>query len=143
VGPGGHVYKEGTVTAGLLFHCHHRSLIEWTDNAEERCRWVEHNKRGDGVELRFALFTLIRLKDLPENVRKAYNNWTHPPKPFLCTEDYDPDARWRRYTDIWEETYPAWARENHKRLCHPNCPWDGKTIFAKGTSATILEKEGT
>ena len=27
----------------------------------------------------------------------------------------------------------------HREHCHPNCPWDGKTIFAKGTSIEVLE----
>ncbi len=27
----------------------------------------------------------------------------------------------------------------HRQHCHPHCPWDGKTIFAKGVSVDVLE----
>ena len=27
----------------------------------------------------------------------------------------------------------------HREHCHPNCPWDGKTIFAKGTGIEVLD----
>ena len=28
----------------------------------------------------------------------------------------------------------------HRTHCHPRCPWDGKTIFAKGVSIDVLQE---
>jgi len=111
------------MTAGLLFHCHHSEhLAEWTDNAEERFKYVERTKPKNEVELRFALFMFVSIEDLPEAIRKA------------C-------AKWDKASAEWRKACAEWSKKNHKRLCHPNCPWDGVTIFAKGTSVAALAGE--
>jgi len=118
------------MTAGLLFHCHHTVLAEWTDNAEERAEYIlRHKPRGE-VELRLALLTLVPVEDLPGNMRdKAYAEWDK-----ACAE-------WDKARAERDKACAEWAEKNHKRLCHPNCPWDGETIFAKGTSVAALAGE--
>ena len=28
----------------------------------------------------------------------------------------------------------------HREHCHPNCPWDGKTLFSKGVGIEVLKE---
>lgn len=57
------------------------------------------------------------------------------------------DKAWAAYGKAWATTDKAKAAyirtldivALHRTVCHPNCPWDGKTIFAKGTSISVLE----
>jgi len=146
------------MTAGLLFHCHHSEyLAEWTDCAEERFEYVERNKSKDEVELRFALFAFVPAEDLPEGIRracaeldKAYAEWHKVNAEWnkacaewdkACAEWDKAYAEWLKACAEWRKACAEWAEKNHKRLCHPNCPWDGETIFAKGTSVAALAGE--
>ena len=111
-----------------LMHCHHEDLIEKTDDPQERFRCVE-NKPPDEVELRFALFTVIDGEDaeLLDAALAEYNKVRAP-----AWEEYNKVCApaWEEYNKVYDEI--------HARRCHPNCPWDGKTIFSKGKDAKVL-----
>lgn len=119
------------MTAGILFHCHHEELAEWTDNVEERCEWILFEKPKKERKLRLALLRLVPLEDLPADVRRVYVAWATPDPTGIYAPSIEVCGDWMR-------TCARWAKENHAKYCHPNCPWDGETIFAKGTSPDVL-----
>jgi hypothetical protein len=48
------------------------------------------------------------------------------------------DAAWAKYSKATAAAlaeYNKVCEEVHRRRCHPNCPWDGQTIFARGKNA--------
>ena len=46
------------------------------------------------------------------------------------------DAVYERAEKSYLDSFDV--EEFHRSHCHPNCPWDGTTIFAKGTGVEVL-----
>jgi hypothetical protein len=131
-----------------LSHCHHSGgnlLIEPTHDPQERFRWVEENKPQDEIELRFALFTVIDGEDaaIMDAAWKKYNKAVAPAWAEYSQASYAEysqafNAPWAEYASALAAAvaeYNKVCEEVHRRRCHPNCPWDGETIFARGKDA--------
>ncbi len=65
-----------------------------------------------------------------------------------------PGLAGERATDTYPQTWDSFCKAArvyeksfdteafHREHCHPNCPWDGRTIFAKGCSVKVLAEGG-
>lgn len=155
---------------GLGLHCHHDGLFEYVLDYDERCSFIQSNKPPEERELRLALFIIVPVDVIPETLRHVIDEWERvdAEKDRINTElmrvrdEWDPLwtkrdrviaerarilAEWGYVRGKLEHALASIDQEAlHRQLCHPNCPWDGKTIFAKGYDAKKIlvgEREGT
>ena len=110
---------------------HSEHLITWMTRAEakERREIIAGYKPENERELRLALFKPVK-GTLPAGLEGAATTWA------------------KTYA-VWMKPHIAWEnalRDNmpsvlklHSKECHPNCPWDGRTIFARGTGIEALD----
>ena len=97
-----------TTKSTLYWHIHHEILIEETTNIQERIDYIRANKPEKEIPLRLKLMTpVLHPEKLPSSFRKA----------------------WEAY-DKAREAYRPQIEKLHKEE-HPDCPWNGKTIFSE------------
>lgn len=141
---------------GLALHVHHiangvMGPFEWCHDYAERLAYIERRKLARERPLRKALFAIVPLEMLPDSPTKPALVLAHAARSKA-------NAAWSKANAARAKAYAAWSKAHaarskadaayiasidvealHKRLCHPNCPWDGRTIFAKGKSISVLE----
>lgn len=108
----------------LYWHIHHGELIEDTDNIQERIEYVRNFKPSKEIPTRLELMTPVKNQKLATKLLEEY----------IAIED----KAWNEYEAIKDKAYEEYevieakARqplvELHKKE-HPDCPWNGKTIF--------------
>jgi len=108
--------------------------MEFVWDEDERRRYIDTVKPEEERPLRQALFLMI--PELPRS--PLFAAWT---KAAAAREKAA--VAWGKADAAWGKAYAAYlasvnADTLHKRLCHPNCPWDGETIFARGKSIDVL-----
>ena len=96
--------KKAVVQQGFFWHVHHKILLEWCYNYEERAQFIRTTKSPNEQETRLRLFKPVQGR-LPEAVVKA-------------GQAYD-----KALKDNMAEIEVLHANES------PNCPWNGHTIF--------------
>jgi hypothetical protein len=105
---------------GFFWHIHHKTLLEWSDDIDERIDYIKSDKPEEEVETRLRLMKPVQ-GELPKEV-------------FESGKAYD--EAWKALDEArkaWEEALQrnkGVIEELHRKEC-PNCPWDGKTIFPK------------
>jgi hypothetical protein len=123
---------------GWFWHVHHDTLIEWSDDIDERIEYIKIGKPANEIPLRLKLLKLVK-GEIPDAA------WQ---KAGAALEKAD--AAWQKAGAALEKADAAWqkagaARQKagaaletnkkvlalHQKEC-PDCPWDGKTIFSKG-----------
>ena len=146
---------------GVAFHCHHVELVEVVTRFSKRVAYIKIGKPRREHPLRLRLFRMIPDNRLPVAVRRALiparTAWA---KLKLLDDDYDAkrkplnddyDAKRKPLNDdydakrkLLDDDYDAKHKlleeaiqtampkleKLHAELC-PDCPWDGKTIFAR------------
>jgi uncharacterized coiled-coil DUF342 family protein len=124
--------------AGFAFHVHHDVLMEICTNYKERVEYIkEHKPRGE-QEIRLRLFQLISPARLPRPLAKALEAYDKALEACDKTREARDKAleacdKTGEAYDKALEAYKPQINELHKELC-PDCPWDGKTIFAQSAS---------
>ena len=132
-----------TTKPTLYWHIHHEILIEETTNIQERIDYIREGKPEDEIPLRLKLMTpVLHPEKLPVSFRKASEAY------LKAREAYD--KAWEAYYKAWEAYDKAWEAyikageayykaleacvqqiEKLHREEHPDCPWNGKTIFSE------------
>ena len=107
---------------GFSIHCHHDVLVEYCTDYKKRLDYIKSEKPNDERAIRLKCFKLLprrALKDLPENLLKAYDD---------RQKAYDD---WRKADDDWRKAYDDWPLESknsfHKKWCRCS-HWDGKKL---------------
>lgn len=138
-----------TPKRGLYFHCHHRVLVEWCYDYEERFWFIKKHKDKAEQLTRIRLFKKVK-GPLPKNVAEALQaldkTWRADDRAwraYLKALQADGDSRgadqahdrtYQAYYEAKQVLHEAlWANMPamealHKQQCR-NCPWNGKTIF--------------
>src|SRR3990167_3846247 len=107
----------------ILMHGHHAgSLFTVGRELGERVEQIKREKPVAEQALRLALIQDVTAL-LPQTKARAARD------EALAAHD----EAWTAYVVSFD------TEAFHREHCHPNCPWDGKTIFAKGTSIEVLE----
>ena len=92
-------------------HVHHETLLELlTEPIDNRVEYIKNHKPPQEVDLRLRLLrelTEEEVNQLPQGFILALRKQYEPAR-----EKYKPELE-------------AW----HKKVCVPDCPWNGKTIF--------------
>ena len=144
-------------TKGFYWHIHHDVLVEWTDDINERIRFIKENQPEHEIKTRLKLMKPVKGK-LPEGfVRaykardkadkawdKAYKAWDKAYKArdkaykawvkAYKARDKARDKAYKAWDKAWDKAYKAWDKYKtkiealHEKEC-PDCHWDGKTIF--------------
>ena len=113
---------------GVAFHCHHVELVEVVTRFSKRVAYIKIGKPRREHPLRLRLFRMIPDNRLPVAVRRALiparTAWA---KLKLLDDDYD--AKHKLLEEAIQTAMPK-LEKLHAELC-PDCPWDGKTIFAR------------
>ena len=144
----------------LYWHSAHSThLITWMTRAEaeERRETIATEKPEEERALRLALFKPVKAP-LPARIQKAraalmkaYAAWAKADAAWMKADAawMKAYAAWVKADAAWDKDYAAWKKamddympaliKLHAKECHPNCPWDGNTIFAKGTGIEVLE----
>jgi len=138
------------------WHIYHDQLLGFSDNIQERIKYIKRYKPKCETDLRLALLKPVQGK-LPRIVIKSGEShekarvvceklwiagqeaWmTHPEEAFAAymakEEAYNKAlAVYVKTQEAYNKTLKAYQAEIealHKKEC-PNCPWDGKTIFPR------------
>src|SRR3990167_2648345 len=116
----------------FALHVHHEGpVIELlTEPIENRINYINANKSSGEIETRLRLLrelTEEEVEQLPPAwveayrvYREAYRVWGEAYRAYG-------EADW-----VWVKAYRVYAPQLealHTRICLPDCPWDGKTIF--------------
>ena len=125
--------NRSTVLCGLAFHCHHDRLAEWCWDYEGRLEYIQTEKPEEERELRKALFQLIPIELLPAAFVEAADAFGAAFASQISVRKVD-KARVAFNKILAAVNLDAL----HRQICHPNCPWNGKTIFSRGKSIEAL-----
>ena len=150
-----------------IMHGHHAgSLFSHLTSLEERVRELKREKPPEEQELRLALIQDVS-DLLPDTPKRAANKaWAAYKRTKVAytkawatsylklAPHYNYKKAWAaHYKKAWVAHTKAWAtylelwaaylesfdgEAFHKEHCHPQCPWDGETIFARGTDVSVL-----
>ena len=106
----------------LYWHIHHEVLCEGTFDIEERIKYIKENKNKDEIPLRLKLMVPVKNPErLPPEFIKAQE---------ACNKAWEAYTKaWEAYTKVRKACAPE-IEKLHKEE-HPECPWNGKTIFSK------------
>jgi tetratricopeptide (TPR) repeat protein len=132
-----------TTKSTLYWHIHHEILIEETTNIQERIDYIRANKPEKEIPLRLKLMTpVLHPEKLPSSFRKAWEAYDKAREAYIkaweayikAREVYDKagevyDKAGEAY-DKAREAYRPQIEKLHKEE-HPDCPWNGKTIFSE------------
>ena len=139
-----------TTKPKLYWHIHHDTLLEKTSNIQERIDYIKAEKAEAEIPLRLKLMTpVLHPEKLPARFRKASEAYHKAREAYNKTEEayYKAaealDKAEEAYDKAREAYHKAWG-DYHKarkdcnteieklhREEHPDCPWNGKTIFSK------------
>ena len=121
------------------WHIHHDILCEGTTDIEERIAYVKNNKPTSEISLRLKLMEKVKSpsklewKEADQKWREAYQKWKEAYQKWkeACQKREEAYQKWMEADQKWDEVY-----RQHKpqlealhKIEHPNCPWDGKSIF--------------
>ena len=146
-----------TTKPTLYWHIHHEILIEETFNIQERIDYIREGKPEDEIPLRLKLMTpVLHPEKLPARFRKAREAYYKASKARdKASKAYDKareayDKAREAYDKAMEAYYKAReardkaskAYDKAMEACtpqieklhkeeHPDCPWNGKTIFSE------------
>src|SRR3990167_10328209 len=88
---------------GFSIHCHHDVLVEYCTDYKKRLDYIKSEKPNDERAIRLKCFKLLprrALKDLPENLLKAYDDWRKADDDRQKADD-----DWRKAYDDWRKAY--------------------------------------
>ena len=146
-----------TTKSTLYWHIHHEILLEETTDIQERIDYIRANKPEKEIPLRLKLMTKVQHPEkLPASFRKAWEAYCKAGEAY-CKAREAYDKAWEAYDKAGEaydkareaydkagEAYDK-AREAYDKAMeactpqieklhreeHPDCPWNGKTIFSE------------
>ena len=125
-----------TTELRYYFHLHHDVLLELSWNIEERIDYIKATKSQTEQALRLAL-----IKDVTEWMpnNKARAAYVKARAAYFEARAANNKAS-VAYNKAWAAYFATFDVDAfHREHCHPNCPWDGKTIFSKGVDISVLE----
>lgn len=130
--------------SGLGAHCHHDTLFEFVWDYQKRLKVILEEKDPAERELREALFKLVPPELLPPALVEAITALTRAWIAYVSSRPLVAGPTYTRARSAFDNAIARLDQDAlHKQVCHPNCPWDGNTIFAKGTSVDVLMDGGT
>ena len=115
----------------FCWHVHHRTLAEGCWDYEERERYIRENKPETEIEIRLRWLTPVK-GELPAKLREAWEAWM---AYWLARGDCR--HAWENYERALKDCKPE-LEALHKQE-HPDCPWNGKTLFPKEVKAWVLD----
>ncbi len=135
----------------ILMHSHAEPLLtfSWSVGYADRIGLIMTYKPPAERALRLALLKDVtglvprneQWEALPEawdafqEARTLYNDLLGSEAAYLQT--------WYALRDKLSAYFASFDAEAfHKEHCHPNCPWDGQTIFARGRGLKVLDEQG-
>ena len=110
------------------WHIHHEVIADPSYNVKKRKKYVRIYKPTNEVETRLRLMTPAKDQDFVGKAWEEYNEIRV--KAYEKYKEIE-DKTYEKYKEIEDkalEKYNASLWELHKKE-HPDCPWDGKTIF--------------
>ena len=121
------------------WHIHHEVIAEPTEDIEERKEYVRAVKPTNQVAIRLRLMTPVKVQDTVGWAWKEYEAIGDKAREeYHATRDKARkeygviyDKAWKEYVATKDKAlkeYNARLEHLHKKE-HPDCPWDGKTIF--------------
>lgn len=134
---------------GLFWHVHHEELVEYSGDIKERRRFVRGNKPSHEVPTRLKWMQKVE-SPLPKDLRAAIQALTEADRLLKHTADLKGlhSASDKIYQRAWNRRRAANALFNKRgtalanllrKYCrkleelhkqeHPDCPWDGYSIF--------------
>ena len=127
--------KMATTRPKFYWHIHHEILLEETSNIQKRIDYIEAEKPEAEVPLRLKLMTPVmhpgklpaRFRKASEAYKKAWENYYKFPDSKKAWKAVD--KTWKAYDKVWEACNTEIEKLHREE--HPDCPWNGKTIFSK------------
>jgi hypothetical protein len=95
---------------GWFWHVHHDTLIEWSEDIDERIEYIKNHKPPNEIPLRLKLLKPVKGKIPSAAWEKAYVAWQKA------------DAAWekayvarQKASAAWEKAYVAWQKADAAR----------------------------
>ena len=124
-----------------IMHCHHDRLIEPARAPlAERIAFIKLTKPRGEQALRLRLIRKVPARLIPVWLRVVAAEYQRAEAALLneigsyrdeLEVQHKYDAARFAYTHVLFDNQAA-LEELHKRLCKPDCPWNGRTIFPRG-----------
>ena len=128
------------ITNGFFWHVHHNTLMEWSDDINERIKFIRTKKPKEEIKTRLKLLKPVKGK-IPMiliNAKRAYYKAENAYfKRYMAVDGAKTNSlrKARKAYDKAEDSYVKALRCKsvnsrikalHKKEC-PDCPWNGKT----------------
>ena len=120
----------------LYWHIHHEILIEETFNIQERIDYIRTNKPEKEIPLRLKLMTpVLHPEKLPARFRRAseacFKAWEALGKESEAY--YKASKAYYKAGEAYYKALEACVQQIEKlhKEEHPDCQWNGKTIFSE------------
>ena len=125
-----------TTKPTLYWHIHHEILIEETTNIQERIDYIRANKPEKEIPLRLKLMTpVLHPEKLPVSFRKASEAYLKAWEAYIKAGEayYKAWETLGKAEEAYDKAWKACVQQIEKlhREEHPDCPWNGKTIFSE------------
>ena len=126
----------------LYWHIHHKILCEGTFNIEERIKYIKEYKAAEEIPLRLKLMTPVKNPEkIPvefikaqEAYNRAWEAYDRAWEAYIKARGAYHRAReaYHRAREAYIKARGAYAPEIEKlhKEEHPDCPWNGRTIFS-------------
>ena len=127
----------------LYWHIHHEILLEDTTDIQERIDYIREGKPEKEIPLRLKLMTpVLHPEKLPSSFRKAREAYCKAREAYdKAREAYDKALEvyimagkaYDKAREAYIKTSKVYAPQIEKlhKEEHPDCPWNGETIFSK------------
>lgn len=122
-------------TKGIFWHVHHDTLLEWSDNIQERIDYIKKEKPKHEIETRLKLLKPVKGR-LPAEFVKAEKSYDKSRKAYHKAREaynkaYEAYDKAREAYDKAFEKHKKEIEELHKKEC--GCKeWNGeKLVFGK------------
>ena len=104
-----------------VLHCHHDVLVEFlTEPLEERIKYIKENKSRKEQATHLRLIKVLTDKEAALMPKKT---WEALEKTWEAWEACEACEAWEKAQNSKQ------MKEWHKKVCVPDCPWNGKTLF--------------
>ena len=115
------------------WHIHHDTLVEQSSNIGDRKEYIRGNKPDHEIPIRLKLLTEVRDQ---HTVDEAMMEFMIAENVAWDNYHYRSKIDHPQYDKIYMSTYEERDRKLEKlhKIEHPECPWDGRTIFPKEVS---------
>lgn len=110
-----------------ILHCHDKILFEeLTEPIENRIKYIKENKLSNEIPTRLSVMRLLTDEEVKTIPWEAWKAWDK------AWEAQEAREKVQEAQEAYEEAQSTpKMMEWHKKVCLPDCPWNGRELVFK------------